>query len=135
MENELFVKVRQTLAGALGIEESDITPDASLKRDLGAESIDFIDIIFRLEKAFDIKIPSGDLFPSHLLNDERFVKEGVVTSAGLEELRTKLPYLEIQEFSKDPQITKLADQFTVKMILQYLQDRLGKHSCSDQCCS
>ncbi|HOW59926.1 MAG TPA: acyl carrier protein [Candidatus Omnitrophota bacterium] len=135
MENELFVKVQQTLAGALGVEQSEITPEASLKRDLGAESIDFIDIIFRLEKTFDIKIPSGDLFPSHLLNDEKFVKEGIITAEGLNELRTKLPYLELGEFSKDPQITKLADQFTVNMILRYLQDRLGKHSCSDQCCS
>jgi acyl carrier protein len=135
MEKELFTKVQQTLAGALGVDESEITPEASLKRDLGAESIDFIDIVFRLEKAFDLKIPAGDLFPSHLLNDERFVKEGVVTAEGLTELRTKLPYLELEEFTKDPQITKLADCFTVKMLLRYLADRLGKSSCSDQCCS
>ncbi len=135
MEKELFTKVQQTLAGALGVEESEITPEASLKRDLGAESIDFIDIVFRLEKAFDLKIPAGDLFPSHLLNDERFVKEGVVTAEGLAELRTKLPYLELEEFTKDPQITKLADCFTVRMLLRYLGDRLGKSSCDDQCCS
>lgn len=135
MDKEIFSKVQQTLAGALGVDENDVTPEASLKRDLGAESIDFIDIIFRLEKAFDIKIPSGDLFPSHLLNDDRFVKEGMVTSEGLTELRTKLPYLDLEEFSKDPQIVKLADCFTVKMILRYLDDRLGKKaSCSDQCC-
>ena len=135
MEKELFTKVQQTLAGALGVDEADITPEASLKRDLGAESIDFIDIVFRLEKTFDLKIPAGDLFPSHLLNDERFVKEGIVTAEGLSELRTKLPYLELEEFAKDPQITKLADCFTVKMLLRYLNDRLGKSSCSDQCCS
>ncbi|MFH1799278.1 MAG: phosphopantetheine-binding protein [Candidatus Omnitrophota bacterium] len=135
MEKELFTKVQQTLAGALGVDESEITPEASLKRDLGAESIDFIDIVFRLEKAFDLKIPAGDLFPSHLLNDERFVREGVVTVEGLAELRVKLPYLELEEFTKDPQITKLADCFTVKMLLRYLSDRLGKNSCSDQCCS
>jgi acyl carrier protein len=135
MEKELFTKVQQTLAGALGVDESEITPEASLKRDLGAESIDFIDIVFRLEKAFDLKIPAGDLFPSHLLNDERFVKEGMVTAEGLAELRAKLPYLELEEFTKDPQITKLADCFTVKMLLRYLADRLGKNSCSDQCCS
>ena len=135
MEKELFTKVQQTLAGALGVDEADIVPEASLKRDLGAESIDFIDIVFRLEKAFDLKIPAGDLFPSHLLNDERFVKEGMVTPEGLAELRAKLPYLELEEFVKDPQITKLADCFTVKMLLRYLTDRLGKSSCSDQCCS
>ncbi|HNX68819.1 MAG TPA: acyl carrier protein [Candidatus Omnitrophota bacterium] len=136
MEKEIFSKVQQTLASALGVEESDITPEASLKRDLGAESIDFIDVIFRLEKTFDLKIPAGDLFPSHLLNDERFVKEGMVTPEGLAELRAKLPYLELDEFTKDPQITKLADYFTVKMILRYLNDRLDKKSsCSDKCCS
>ena len=135
MEKELFTKVQKTLAGALGVDESDITPEASLKRDLGAESIDFIDIVFRLEKAFDLKIPAGDLFPSHLLNDERFVKEGMVTAEGLADLRAKLPYLELEEFTKDPQITKLADCFTVKMLLRYLNDRLGKSSCDDQCCS
>lgn len=135
MEKELFTKVQQTLAGALGVEEEDIKPEASLKRDLGAESIDFIDIVFRLEKAFDLKIPAGDLFPSNLLNDERFVKEGMVTAEGLAELRTKLPYLELDEFAKDPQVTRLADCFTVKMLLRYLNDRLGKNSCSDQCCS
>jgi len=134
-DKEIFSKLQQTLTAALGVDESDIVPDASLKRDLGAESIDFIDIIFRLEKAFDIKIPAGDLFPSHLLNDERFVKEGMVTAAGLEELHTKLPYLELEEFSKDPQVMKLADCFTVKMIHRYLNDRLGKPSCSDKCCS
>jgi acyl carrier protein len=135
MEKELFTKVQQTLAGALGVDEADIVPEASLKRDLGAESIDFIDIVFRLEKAFNLKIPAGDLFPSNLMNDERFVKEGVVTAKGLEELRTKLPYLELDEFARDPQVSKLADCFTVKMLLRYLSDRLGKSSCSDQCCS
>ncbi len=135
IEKELLKKVQQTLAGALGVDEADIVPEASLKRDLGAESIDFIDIVFRLEKAFDLKIPAGDLFPSHLLNDERFVKEGIVTAEGLAELRTKLPYLELEEFTKDPQITKLADCFTVEMLLRYLNDRLGKSPCSDSCCS
>ncbi|MFH0984605.1 MAG: phosphopantetheine-binding protein [Candidatus Omnitrophota bacterium] len=135
MDKEFFTKVQQTLAGALGVDESEVTPEASLKRDLGAESIDFIDIVFRLEKAFDLKIPAGYLFPSNLLNDERFVKEGMVTPEGLAELRVKLPYLELEEFTKDPQITKLADCFTVKMLLRYLSDRLSKSSCSDQCCS
>ena len=135
MDKDFFTKVQQTLAGALGVDESEVTPEASLKRDLGAESIDFIDIVFRLEKAFDLKIPAGDLFPSNLLNDERFVKEGMVTPEGLAELRVKLPYLELEEFTKDPQITKLADCFTVKMLLRYLSDRLSKSSCSDQCCS
>ena len=131
MEKAIFKKVQETLAGALGVDASDINPESSLKHDLGAESIDFIDIIFRLEKTFDLKIPSSDLFPSHIFTDERFTREGVVTPEGLAELRSKLPYLELGDFEKDPQVAKLADYFTVKMILRYLEERLGKSSsCS-----
>jgi len=126
MENSVLEKIQETLAGALGVDKDEVKPDASLTRDLGAESIDFIDIIFRLEKAFDIKIPSGDLFPGNILNDERFVQNGLVTEAGLEELKVKMPYLDIAAFSADPKISKLAEFFTVKMVINYIQDRLVK---------
>lgn len=126
MENSVLEKIQETLAGALGVDKDEVKPEASLTRDLGAESIDFIDIIFRLEKAFDIKIPSGDLFPGNILNDERFVQNGVVTEAGLEELKVKMPYLDIAAFSADPKISKLAEFFTVKMVINYIQDRLAK---------
>ena len=126
MEDEVFSKIQQVLSGALGVEKDEIRPEASLVRDLGAESIDFIDIIFRLEKAFEIKIPSGELFPGNILNDEQLVKEGRVTPAGLAELKTKVPYLDIQSFSKDPQVSKLADFFTVRMVMSYIQDRFAK---------
>ena len=126
MEQEILSKVQQTLAGALGVDPQEVQADASLTRDLGAESIDFIDIIFRLEKDFNITIPSGDLFPGNILNDERFVKEGRVTPEGLTELRAKVPYLDMDTFSQDPLVSKLGDFFTVRMILRYLQDRLSK---------
>jgi acyl carrier protein len=126
MENEVFEKVQETLAAALGIEKDDIHPQSSLVRDLGAESIDFIDIIFRLEKTFDIKIPSGDLFPGHILNDERFVSQGRVTEAGLAELKARVPYLDVEAFGRDPQVTKMGDFFTVQMVMNYLKDRLSK---------
>lgn len=127
MEDEIFLKIRETLAAALGVEPGEIEPSASLVRDLGAESIDFIDIIFRLEKAFDLKIPTGDLFPGNLLNDERFVKDGRVTPEGLRELKQKVPYLDLEGFEKDPQVSKLSEQFTVRMIVRYVQDRLSKN--------
>ena len=126
MQEEIFSKVQKTLSSALGVDVEDIRLDSSLTRDLGAESIDFIDIIFRLEKAFDIKIPSGDLFPGNILNDERFVREGKVTPEGLAELDAKVPYLNLESFSDDPQVSKLADHFTVQMVVNYLGDRLVK---------
>ena len=126
MEKEIFEKVQDTLANALGVEPEEVQPNSSLTRDLGAESIDFIDIIFRLEKSFDIKIPSGDLFPGNILNDERFVEDGKVTEAGLQELRKKVPYMDIDAFTKDPQVARLADTFTVQMVMNYIHDRLSK---------
>lgn len=126
MEDEIFSKMQQVLSGALGVEKDEIKPEASLVRDLGAESIDFIDIIFRLEKAFDMKIPSGDLFPGNILNDESLVQGGRVTPAGLESLKVRVPYLDVQSFSKDPQVSKLADFFTVRMVMNYIQDRLAR---------
>ncbi len=128
MENEIFQKIQETLSQALGVEKDDIKPESSLVRDLGAESIDFIDIIFRLEKNFDIKIPSGELFPGHILNDERFVSQGKVTEAGLNELKTRVPYLNLEGFSRDPLVAKLGDYFTVQMIMNYLKDRLSKNA-------
>ena len=62
-KEEVFEKIQTALVDALGVDEEDVTPEATLVGDLGAESIDFLDIVFRLEKAFDIKIPRGELFP------------------------------------------------------------------------
>jgi acyl carrier protein len=128
MTDDIFQKVREILTAALGVEGNDVHLDSSLVRDLGAESIDFIDIIFRLEKVFDIKIPSGELFPGHILNDERFVKEGRVTPAGIDELKARVPYMDVGSFAKDPLVTKLSDYFTVQMIVRYIHDRLAKNA-------
>ena len=125
-ENQIFEKIRECLAGALGIEPDEIRPESSLVRDLGAESIDFIDILFRLERAFDVKIPSGELFPANLLNEERFVQGGLVTAEGLKVLREKLPFLDLAKFEKDPKVAELANYFTVQMVLDYVRDRISK---------
>ncbi len=58
-------KVQATLVDALGVDDEDVTRDATLQGDLGAESIDFLDIVFRLERNFGIKIPRGELFPEN----------------------------------------------------------------------
>ena len=125
-KNQIFEKVQECLAGALGIEPEEIRPESSLVRDLGAESIDFIDILFRLEKAFDIKIPSGELFPANLFNEERMVQAGRVTQEGLKALREKMPFLDLSEFEKDPQVSNLANHFTVEMILDYVGEKASR---------
>src|SRR3989304_2327310 len=108
MDNdEVFQKVSECLAEALGVEEDEISPEASLTKDLGAESIDFLDIVFRLEKAFGIKIPRGDLFPENLVSEAGNVRDGKLTAAGLAKLKEKMPYADLSRFEKDPKVNDI----------------------------
>src|SRR5580693_9513630 len=75
---EIYGKVARVLVECLDVEEDDLTPTATLQGDLGAESIDFLDILFRLEREFDIKIPRGELFPESVFRgDPDFVQDGL----------------------------------------------------------
>ena len=97
-QDEIYSKVSETLVEALNVDEDQITPAATLQGDLGAESIDFLDIVFRLEREFGIKIPRGELFPESIFQgDADMVQGGKVTTKGLEELRSKMPYADLTE--------------------------------------
>ncbi|RLS59131.1 MAG: acyl carrier protein [Planctomycetota bacterium] len=123
---EIFEKVRETLVDALGVDDDEVTPEATLIGDLGAESIDFLDIVFRLEKNFDIKIPRGELFPENIASaDSGFVVGGKVTDAGIAELRTKMPHANLDKFATDPKVEKISDLFTVDMMCKFLAAKLG----------
>src|SRR6267154_6341818 len=92
-QEEIYSKVSATLVEALNVDEDEISPKATLQGDLGAESIDFLDIVFRLEREFGIKIPRGELFPESIFQgDPEFVQDGRVTEKGLTELRTRISY-------------------------------------------
>ena len=123
--DEILVKVQETLVDALGVDDDEVTPTATLIGDLGAESIDFLDIVFRLEKNFDIKIPRGELFPENLATaDSGFVADGKVTAEGIAQLRTKMPHADINKFASNPLVSKLSDLFTVDMICKFVATRL-----------
>ena len=125
--DEIFGKVQETLVDALGVDEDEVTPEATLVGDLGAESIDFLDIVFRLEKNFTVKIPRGELFPENLAAaDASFVQDGVITKSGIAELRSKLPHADVDKFAEDPRIENIQDLFTVQMIVNFLESKLGK---------
>ena len=124
--DEIFEKVRDVLIDALGEDDDEVTAEATLMGDLGAESIDFLDIVFRLEKAFDMKVPREELFPAEgLLNDPELVSNGKLTEKGLAELRARVPHTDLTEFAKDPDINKLADLFTVNAIVNYIDARVN----------
>jgi acyl carrier protein len=122
--DEIYKKVQGVLVDALGVDEDEITPSAVIKDDLGAESIDFLDIIFRLEKAFGIKIPRGEMMPENLANDPNFVKDGKVTPAGIAELKQRMPHSNFAEFEKDPEVEKMSKLFTVDAIVNYVEGKL-----------
>jgi acyl carrier protein len=122
---EIFEKVQATLVDALGVDEEEITRDATLQADLGAESIDFLDIVFRLERNFGIKIPRGELFPENLMADPEWVADGKLTAKGVEELKARLPYADISKFGADPSVDKIGDLYTVEMLVQYVQSKLA----------
>ena len=124
-QDEVFKKVQETLVEALGVDDSDVKMEATLTGDLGAESIDFLDIVFRLEKTFNIKIPRGELFPDNMLNNPDYVKDGRVTAAGLTELKKRMPHADLGEFEKDPDINKMPDLFKVQTLVNYLQAKLN----------
>ena len=125
IKDEIIKNVKTIVSQALKVDEAGIQSDSSLIRDLGAESIDFLDIVFRLEKTFKIKIPKGELFPEKLLTDARFVKDGRVTPAGIEELKKRISNNNWVEFEKNPLVVNLGDIFTVGMIVDYLSEKLA----------
>ena len=125
-KDEIFNKVRETLEDALGVDEDEVSPEATLAGDLGAESIDFLDIVFRLEKNFDVKIPRGELFPENLASaDATFIQDGLVTSSGIEELRQRMPHADVEKLAADPKMENIQDLFTVQMIVNFLDAKLN----------
>ena len=124
-EAEVFGKVKETLVEALGVDEEQITPQAIITSDLGAESIDFLDIVFRLEKSLNIKIPRGELFPDNVLNNPEFVKDGKLTDAGVVELKNRMPHVDFAGFEGNPDINKLAELFKVQTIVNYVMGKVA----------
>lgn len=124
-KEQVFAQVREVLVDALGVDEDEIIGEATLMGDLGAESIDFLDIVFRLEKAFGIKIPREELFPAEtLMSNPELVNNGKLTAKGLAELKEKMPHTDLSIFQNDPDINKLADLFTVNSIVKYIEGKL-----------
>ncbi len=126
-QEEIYTKVSATLVEALNVDEEEIKPTATLQGDLGAESIDFLDIVFRLEREFGIKIPRGELFPESIFQgDPEFVQEGRVTEKGLAELRARMPFADLGKFEQNPEVSAISDLFTVDMIARYIQTKLSE---------
>ena len=124
--DEIYAKVTTVLVQALGVEEEEIKPSATLQGDLGAESIDFLDIVFRLEREFMIKVDRDELFPESLLTgDSAIIDDGRLTVAGLAALHTRMPYADWRELERDPRLGRIDDLFTVDLVASYVRWKLG----------
>ena len=126
-QEEIYAKVAATLVEALNVDEEEVQPTATLQGDLGAESIDFLDIVFRLERTFGLKIPRGERFPESIFQgDPELVHDGRVTEKGLAELRARMPFADLSTFEQNPEVSAVGDLFTVEMITHYIQGKLGQ---------
>ncbi|HLA86267.1 MAG TPA: acyl carrier protein [Thermoguttaceae bacterium] len=123
-KDEIFEKIQVALVDALGVDEDEVTPEATLVGDLGAESIDFLDIVFRLEKSFSISIPRGELFPEDILTNAQYIKDGKLTEAGLAEVRKRMPFADLTEFSKNPAVQDFGNLLTVADMCRFVETKL-----------
>ncbi len=123
-KDDVFGKVQEVLVDALGVDDDEVTGSAKLIADLGAESIDFLDIVFRLEKAFNIKIGQNELFPDNVLSDSTYVVDGKVTDLGMAELRKRLPHADLDQFDTTRNVDDFSDIFTVETIVKFVQGKL-----------
>jgi acyl carrier protein len=123
--DEIFEKVRSALVDALGVDEEDVSPNATMVGDLGAESIDFLDIVFRLEKAFGIKISRGELFPEDVLSSSEYVVDGKVNAKGIATLKSRMPFADLAKFEQNPSVQNFANTLTVEDMVRYVQSKLS----------
>ncbi|GJQ28458.1 MAG: acyl carrier protein [Phycisphaerae bacterium] len=123
--DEIFTKVQTILVDALAVDEDEVKPESSLTKDLGAESIDFLDIVFKLEQAFGIKIPQGELFPENVASNPEYVQDGKVTPAGIAMLKARMPHMTLGAWEQDPQVMKVQELFTVGTLVRFVEAKLA----------
>ena len=124
--DDIFSKIQEVLDDALGVDEDEVTPTASLTADLGAESIDFLDIVFRIEKTFDVKISQGELFPENFADNAQWVTDGKLTDAGLEMLKGRMAHVDFDAFeNSDRSVSKLGDAITVNSLVNFVELKLA----------
>src|SRR5579859_3341763 len=129
--DEIGERVAQALVQALGVSRSDITMDTSLAGDLEAESIDFLDVVFRLEKDFGIEVARGELFPQELLRDPAMVSGGKLTEAGAVALRERFSFTDLSRLKAGLSIEELMNEMlTVRLIVDYVEHKLKATSAA-----
>ncbi|MCX5904911.1 MAG: acyl carrier protein [Proteobacteria bacterium] len=116
-EKEILKKVQESIVEALGVDEEEVTPGAVLFDDLGAESLDLLDIVFRLEKIFGIKIPRGGIQQD---------LDGALTARGAEELKKRMPEVDGERIVEGFRIDDIPVLFTVQTFVNIVKRSLAE---------
>ena len=127
-EDAVYARVVEEFCEALGLDEDEVEPDSQVIEDLGAESLDFLDIAFRLERAFGVKVPRGELQRSaEATAGEEFEVEGKLTAAGAVALREAMPEVDPGDISEGFLVRNIPRLFTVKtfhnMVMKLLAEK------------
>lgn len=122
--SEIFEKIQEILVDALAVDEDEVTPEATLIGDLGAESIDILDISFKLEQEFGFKIAQGELFPEGVTQDPDYVQDGRVTEKGLGLLKERVPHFNFEQLENDPSVENVSKIFTVDALVIFCEQKL-----------
>ncbi len=126
MQNNHFEKIQHAIADALYVDVEEVTRDSNLMRDLGAESIDFLDIMFRLEKEFLIKMPKGDIEKKARagLSEEEFAPKGRLSEMGASNLKKLMPEISADEIREGISVREIPSLFTVATFERMVMEQL-----------
>ena len=123
-KDEILAAVSEVLVDSLAVDEEEVTPEATLVDDLGAESIDLLEIVFNLEKKFGVSIDRKELIPEDLFTNPEYVVEGRLTPAGLEILEQRLPSANLEAFKQNPRVQNISKILTVDDLCNVIAQKL-----------
>ena len=129
-EKEIYEKVKESVVEALGVDEEEVTPTAVLFDDLGAESLDLLDIVFRLEKEFGIKIPRGGIQADTMsaegenLKEEDLMVDGVLTPLGIQKLKEAMSEVDPSRITEGFRADDIPTLFTVQTFVNIVKKLL-----------
>jgi acyl carrier protein len=124
-KEEILAAVSEVLVDSLAVDEEEVTMEATLVDDLGAESIDLLEIVFNLEKKFEVKIDRSELIPEDLFSNPEYVVESKLTPAGLVILEERLPNANLDAFKQNPMVQNIAKILTVADLCGVVEQKLA----------
>lgn len=128
-EKQIYEGVKDAIVEALGVEPDEVEPGSALFDDLGAESLDLLDIVFRIEKTFGIKIPRGgiqqDILAAEGLKEEEVVIDGALTELGAEKLSERMTEVDVSRIQAGFRVDDIPTLFTVQTFVKIVTQQLA----------